>query len=187
MRETAIRFIAAALFLLLAILARAQNAPVDPAELKSFVKAQFGERFTVEPMPGSATVLVTGDLDGDGAEDAVIVAKCKDPLAGQAEFSYRVIDPLDGYYGWGDVNDTIRFASADPDRARVLLVVHSWRSATPKAKFAIINVEFSKLLIENITLKKKQRTVITAVDQGALSSYLFWDGKRWKYEPGALQ
>lgn len=176
----------AAVLLLFATLVRASDAAPASAELKEFVKAQFGEHFTPEAMPGTTTVLITGDLDGDGQEDAVIVTKSKDALADQIKFNYRAIDPLDAYYGWGKVEDTAQFASADPDHARVLLVIHSWRSATPKAKFAVINVPFTELSIESATLKKKQRTVISASDYDTMKSYLFWDGKKWKYEPAPL-
>lgn len=160
----------------------AQAPPAD--ELKAYVHAQFGPKFTPAPMPGSTTVLLTGDFDSDGAEDALIVAQAKDPLADQARFNYRAIDPLDAYYGWGDVHDTARFLSAEPERTRVLLLVHNWRAATPKLKFAIINVSFSSLAIESTTLKKKQRTAIAATEQGAFKSLFFWDGKRWRFEPG---
>jgi hypothetical protein len=132
-------------------------------------------------------VLFTGDFDGDGQEDAVIICKSKEPLADQAQFNYRVIDPMNAYFGWGDPNDTSQFASDDPGRARVLLVVHSWRSPEPKAKFAIINVSFTTLTVESVTIKKKQRTVISATEYDTMRSYFFWDGKRWKYEPGPVE
>lgn len=186
MRSSLLRFAMAAVLLLFATLVRAADAAPNSAELKQIVHAQFGEHFTPEAMPGSSTVLITGDLDGDGQEDAVIVTKSKDPLADQIKCNYRVIDPLDAYYGWGNPNDTARFASADPDHARVLLVIHSWRSPTPKAKFAVINVPFTALSIESTTLKKKQRTVIYASDYDTMKSYLFWDGKKWKYEPAPI-
>lgn len=187
MRSTLLRLALAVVLVLFATFVRATDAGAEPAELKALVQAQFGKRFVPEPMPGSATVLVTGDFDGDGEEDAVIVTKCTDPLADQLKFSYRVIDPLDTYYGWGNPTDTVRFASADPDRARVLLVIHSWRSTMPKAKFAVINVPFTKLSVESTMLKKKQRTVISASDYDTMRSYLFWDGKKWKYEPGPIE
>src|SRR5947199_4217207 len=187
MRGTLLRFAWAVVLVLFATFVRAADTSRQPAELKAFVAAQFGDHFTPEAMPGSPTVLITGDLDGDGEEDAVIVSKAKDPLADQAKFNYRVIDPLDSYYGWGKVEDTARFASADPDRSRVLLVIQSWRSTAPKAKFAVINVPFTKLSIESTTLKKRQRTVISASDDDTMRSYLFWDGKKWKYEPGSLE
>ncbi|HKD90742.1 MAG TPA: hypothetical protein VKB56_02530 [Terriglobales bacterium] len=186
MRSTAFRFALAAVLVLFATLVRAANDP-SPASLKQFVETQFGSHFTPDPMPGSTTVLLTGDLDGDGQEDAVIVCKSKEPLADQVRFNYRVIDPLDTYYGWGNPSDTTQFGALDPDRTRVLLVVHSWRSPEPKAKFAIINVPFTALALESVTLKKKQRPVISASEYDIMRSYLFWDGKKWKYEPGPVE
>jgi|SRR5579884_850246 len=192
MRSVLLRFFVAILLVLFAALVHAADQPSDDAPmsrdaLAQLVKAQFGDKFRIDPMPGSSTVLVTGDFDNDGVEDAVIVTRCKEPLADQLKFGYRVIDPLDTYYGWGKPEDTVRFTSADPDRARVLLVIHSWRLPQPKAKFAVINVPFTSLSVKDTTIKKKPHTVISASDYDTDITYLFWDGKRWKYEPGASE
>src|SRR3954465_8594978 len=66
-----------------------------PSDLQAVVKKQFGAGFTVAMPPGNIVTthitheddspwgaVLTGDLDGDGIEDAVIMAKGKDPLGG---------------------------------------------------------------------------------------------------------
>ena len=43
-----------------------------------------------------------GDLDGDGVEDVVIAARCKNPMLDEAEHNYTVMDPYNDFYGYGD-------------------------------------------------------------------------------------
>ena len=65
-------------------LAAAETAPkIDNA----FVQAAFGKDFTIVQEVGG----MVGDMDGDGVEDAVIAARCKNPLLDEAEHSYAVI------------------------------------------------------------------------------------------------
>src|SRR5437764_6068248 len=147
------RGISLLLLLCLAVVAgaRAAETSLSEPELTRYVAAQFGSRFTPAPpaLGKDQPLLVTGDLDGDGEEDAVIIVRTKDPMADELKFSYKVIDPYDQFYGWGDVHDTVRFVAADTEQSRVLLIVHSWRSATPKLKFAIINLPFDTLKIQD--------------------------------------
>ena len=92
------------------------------------------------------TLVEHSDLDGDGTEDAVIVGKCTNPLIDETENNFKVVDPYNSFFGYGDTKATSQFASEDPlARSRVLLIIHgagpeAWRSATPKAKFVIINL-----------------------------------------------
>ena len=167
----------------------ARSAEKSEPELTRYVAAQFGSRFTPAPPPlaKDQPLLLTADLDGDGEEDAVIIVSSKEPLADELKFGYKVIDPYDRFYGWGNAHDTARFVSADPDYVRTLLVVHSWRSATPKAKFVMINLPFDTVKIEEVTVKKRQRVVISAVEQDVMRSYVFWDRKRYRYEPGSME
>jgi len=171
--------------------ANSQQSTAAPAAIdddtRKFVLANFGSAFTPAPPPGKNTaVLFTADFDGDGQEDAVIIAQTKEPFAKAVELDYKVIDPYDEYFGWGNARDTARFAEKD-DRARVLLIVHSWRAAVPKAKFVVINVPFDHLAVESVSLKKKQRTVISASEEDSMRSYLYWDGKKWRFAPGPME
>jgi len=176
--------------------ASAVPAAPNQDDLQQYVKKQFGEGFKVAPMqPRGAAghvlegkpplLLLTGDLDGDGTEDAIILVYAPaNVLLGEKDFSYRVIDPYDSYFGFGDPRST-RQMFTDPTRDRTLLIVHDWRAATPKAKFVIINLPFDNLSIAPATLKKKMRTAITTEEGGMAGSLVYWDGKRYRYEPGA--
>jgi len=77
-----------------------------------FVQQQFGREFTL--LPELAPVF--GDLDGDGVEDVVIAARCKNPLLDEAEHNYTVMDPYYDFYGYGDPRVTTTFKEPDPAR-----------------------------------------------------------------------
>ncbi len=65
---------------------------------------------------------------------------------------------------------------ADPD---------AWRSATPKAKFMIINLPFKQIMVKKLIVKKKPVMAIYADEAGGsgMVSATFWDGKKYKYQP----
>src|SRR3954469_24532244 len=123
-----------------------------PPDLKAVVKKQFGAGFTVAMSPGNIVTthitheddspwapVLTGDLDGDGVEDAVILAKGKDPLGGASQFDYKVQDPMNSFFGWGNPKVTSTFSSNDPVHSFTVLVIHgsgagAWRAEKPKAK-----------------------------------------------------
>jgi hypothetical protein len=82
------------LFSILAILITSAACAVDkkplpPAPAKSlaqpvtneFIQKQFGENCTV--LPGLRQFI--GDFDGDGIDDLVVAAKCKNPMADRDE------------------------------------------------------------------------------------------------------
>src|SRR5690242_3327676 len=97
------------------------RVPESPAgDYKNFVADQFGDSFTFEPITPEKPVLLT-DLDGDGREDIVLQAHSKSPLDDAADMHYRVIDPFDTYWGWGDPNDTSSFTAEARNHDRVLL------------------------------------------------------------------
>src|SRR5205823_13633417 len=125
--------------------AAAASTPTDP--LSELVKKQFGDGFTIvheNPMVGVKGAvlstgdgpwrpLLTGDLDGDGVEDAVIIARSKNALMEAAAYAYRVVDPYFGYYENGDPNITIDINAHDPMHNMHLLVIHgsgaeAWRA-----------------------------------------------------------
>ncbi len=190
------RVFLAALLLAAALFAQVPPANPTPAEVADYVAKQFGADFKVAPftprgvggqiLKGAPPILLlTGDLDGDGAEDAVIIAKTgANPLLGQEQFHYKVVDPYDAYYGVGDTRITRQFSMGDSDREHALLIIHGWRTATPKSKVVIINLPFDRLALQQTVLKKKPRTVIIAEEAGLMQSTVFWDGKRYRYEPG---
>src|SRR5258706_12043643 len=98
-----------------------QVLPVAPKVDNEFVQQQFGREFTL--LPELAPVF--GDLDGDGVEDVVIAARCKNPMLDEAEHNYRVMDPYYDFYGYGDPRVTTTFKEPDPARRGVAgLIIH---------------------------------------------------------------
>ncbi len=154
----------------------------DAPKAQEYVSAQFGADFVyLDRFP-----VLTGDLDGDGTEDAIIVTTRKgNPLVDEEEFNYKVIDPYDEYFGWGDPRVTTTFNAHDPQQVKYILIIHDWRATAPKAKLVVINLPFEKLSITRIpTKKKKNKKVVTAVsaeDLGGMTSAIFWDGKKYRW------
>src|ERR1700693_5473941 len=152
-----------------------------------FIQKQFGATCTLMAGPP----IYTADLDGDGIEDAVIVARCTNPLIDETENNLKVVDPYKSFFGYGDTKATSQFASEDPlARGRVLLIIHgagaeAWHSATPKAKFVIINLPFRQIAVRKLMVKKKPVMAIYAEETSAdqMTSAIFWDGKKYRYQP----
>ena len=72
---------------------------------------------------------VFGDLDGDGMEDVVIAARCKNPMLDQAEHNYTVMDPyLRFLWLWQPQRDH-HFQRVRSGAARSGGAGHSWRGA----------------------------------------------------------
>jgi hypothetical protein len=158
------------------------GAPVD----NDFVQKQFGSNCS---LIGLAPIIA--DLDGDGVADIVIPARCTNPMMDQSENNYVVVDPYNSFFGYGNPAITTQFASEDPKRRGYsLLVIHglgsdAWRSATPKAKFLIVNLPFNKIYVKKLVVKKKDHMAIYVEETGgdAMSSVLAWDGKKYRYQP----
>jgi len=135
---------------------------------------------------------MTADLNGDGIEDIVIVARCKNPLMDQGQNNYKVIDPLDSYYGYGDPKITTGLAPDDPKvRGIALLIIHGsgpdgWRSPTPQAKFVIINIAVKTISVKKMKVTKKKTTTAIYIEEAGedkMTSAIFWDGHKYRYEP----
>src|SRR5579863_513499 len=159
----------------------------SPAVTDEYVHREFGDNCSLLAGPPQ----FVGDLDGDGVDDLVIAARCKNPMADQAEYGFHVADPYNSFLGFGDVKLTSTFASDAPERKGVsLLIVHGvgsdgWRSAKEKPKFILINLPFKTLTVKKLALKKKTVLGIYMEEKGegeATSSVIFWDGKRYRYQ-----
>jgi hypothetical protein len=175
--------------------AEKKQPPPPPARAKSpvpsvtdeYVHKEFGDNCSLLPGPPQ----FVGDLDGDGVDDLIVAARCKNPMADQAEYGFHVADPYDSFLGFGDVKVTSTFASDAPERKGVsLLIVHgvgaeAWRSDKEKPKFLLINLPFKTLTVKRLALKKKTILGIYMEEKGegeATSSVIFWDGKKYRYQ-----
>jgi hypothetical protein len=178
-------FIAFSVALLIPAFAQGQSASrkID----NEFVQQQFGDQFTLLPDIAPAF----GDLDGDGVEDVAIAARCKNPMLDQAEHKYTVMDPYYEFFGYGDPKLTTTFSEGDPTRrGLVVLIIHGagkdgWRSATPKAKYVIVNLPYRTISIRKMGLRKRTIEAIYIEESGDMgdSSALFFDGRKFRYVP----
>ncbi|HEY7616986.1 MAG TPA: hypothetical protein VH744_09300 [Terriglobales bacterium] len=181
------RFALASAILALNLVASAQQPTGASAVNNQFVQNQFGATCDRDGTPPP----LTGDLNGDNIEDIVIIARCTNPLIDEAEHNFKVIDPFNAFFGYGNPKITSQFASEEPaNRGRVVLIIHgagaeAWHSDATKAKFVIINLPFKQVSIRRLLVKKKPIMAIFAEETGGsqLNSAVFWDGKKYKYRP----
>jgi hypothetical protein len=186
---------ALAIFLAVSASAQKKQPPPPPAHAKSpspavtdeFIRQQFGDNCSLLAGPPQ----FVGDLDGDGIDDLVVAAKCKNPMADKDEYSFVVADPYDTFLGYSDVKVTSTFASDEPERRGItLLIIHgaekdAWRAEKPKAKFLLINLPFKTLTVKRLAQKKRTILGIYMEETGEgdqTSSVLYWDGKKYKYQ-----
>ena len=160
----------------------------SPAVTDDYIHKQFGDACSLLAGPPQ----FVGDLDGDGVDDLVVTARCKNPMADRDEYGFVVADPYDAFLGFGDVKVTTTFASDEPERRGVsLLIIHGaekggWRADTPKAKFLLVNLPFKTLAVKRLTMKKRTVLGIYMEERGEgedTTSVLFWDGKKYRYQP----
>jgi len=108
-------------FLLLSAAAFTQAKPTLPKIDNDFVHQQFGDSCDLE----TQWQPLTADLNGDGVEDLVFVGRCKNPLIDQDDKNYKVIDPMDSFYGYGDTRITTGIGQNDPRMHGIcILVIH---------------------------------------------------------------
>ena len=159
----------------------------SPAVTNELIHKQFGDNCSLLPGPPQ----FVADMDDDGIEDLVVAARCKNPMADKDEYAFVVADPYDSFLGYSDIKVTSTFASDEPDRRGIsLLIIHgaekdTWRAEKPKAKFLLINLPFKSLTVKRLALKKKTILGIYMEEKGEgedTSSVVFWDGKKYKYQ-----
>src|SRR5206468_13036448 len=108
------------------------------------------------------------------------------------EKNYRVIDPMNSFYGYGNPRITSSMRQTDPRLKGIsLLVVHgagadAWGSAKPGEKFVIINLEIKTVIVRKMKISKKKSTTAIYVEESTgdeMTSAIYWDGRKYKYEP----
>jgi len=186
---------AIALLLTVAAAAQKKQPPPPPAHATSpspavtdeLIHKQFGDNCSLLPGPPQ----FVADLDDDGVDDLLVAAKCKNPMADKDEYSFIVADPYDSFLGYSDVKVTSTFASDEPDRRGIsLLIIHgadkdAWRAEKPKGKYLLINLPFKTLTVKRLALKKKTILGIYMEEKGEgedTSSVIYWDGKKYRYQ-----
>jgi hypothetical protein len=180
------------LFTLLTTCASAQNAnPSTSSSAKiddEFIHQQFGSTCSAD----SKFAPMTGDLNGDGIEDVVIIGRCKNALIDQDEKNYKVVDPMNSFYGYGNPKITSTMGQQDPRLKGIsILIVHgagadAWRAATPGEKFVIINIDLKTAVLKKMKVNKKKSTMAVYIEEATgdeMTAAIFWDGKKYKYEP----
>ena len=180
--------LAAAVYLMVAALAMAQSSASNNRKIDDeFVHQQFGDQFTLMSNVSPAF----GDLDGDGVEDVVIAARCKNPMLDQSEHNFMVIDPYNSFFGYGNPTVTTTFSEGDPAlRGLVMLIIHgdgkeAWRSEKPKAKYVVVNLPYKAIYVRKFRLKKKSIEALYVEEAGSLgtSGAVFFDGTKFQYVP----
>ena len=186
---------ALAFLLTVAAAAQKKQPPPPPAHAKSpspavtdeLIHKQFGENCSLLPGPPQ----FVADMDDDGIEDLVVAARCKNPMADKDEYSFVVADPYDSFLGYSDVKVTSTFASDEPDRRGISLLIiqgagnDGWHAEKPKGKYLLINLPFRTLTVKRLALKKKTILGIYMEEKGEgedTSSVIFWDGKKYRYQ-----
>jgi hypothetical protein len=159
----------------------------SPAVTDELIHKQFGDNCSLLPGPPQ----FVADMDDDGIDDLVVAAKCKNPMADKDEYSFVVADPYNSFLGYTDVKVTSTFASDEPDRRGLcLLIIHgadkdAWRAEKPKAKYLLINLPFKTLTVKRLAFKKKTILGIYMEEKGEgenTSSVVYWDGKKYRYQ-----
>jgi hypothetical protein len=159
----------------------AQSAPPPAAaelaeRVRTTVAREFGPHFNIvakfQPM--------FGDFDGDGAEDLAVVVTGS-PAVDQGGHNYKLIDPYDSFFGYGDAKLMMSFPT-HPEQAVYVAIAHDWRAAHPKAKFVVVNLPFDRIEVSRAQWKKKVVSALFTTDSTGVQAEVFWDGKKYRWQ-----
>ncbi|HKT69602.1 MAG TPA: FG-GAP repeat protein [Terriglobales bacterium] len=157
----------------------------DSATVEKVIRDQFGKGYKL--LPGYAPLVA--DFDGDGVQDLAVAAKANNPLLNAVEFHYTVIDPYHSFFGYGNANTMMEYGADDPRlEGQVVVIIHgaadgAWRAAQPKSKFVVVNLPYIRLSLSHVLRHKKPLAAVAAEEPDKVTSVVYWDGKKYKYEP----
>ena len=167
----------------------AQAAPdaLATPNVQAVVSAQFGEEFQL--LRGYPVLI--GDFNGDGIQDAVFAATSKSVVQ-TISSRFKMLDPADDFFGMGDTAITSQFASPYPGGPKYLLVIHGsgnegWHAKEPKERFVLINLAFDHISVGHFEHKRRNYDDINIEETGILNSFLYWDGHKYKWQPGPME
>jgi hypothetical protein len=107
----------------------AQANALQPAAVAAALQANFGA--AVEASTAFKPFYVTGDFNGDGAQDIVIVVLIKASRSALPK-DVRILNPF-------EFERTIRFpANPATENKLALVIIHGWKNPKPSGKYLLI-------------------------------------------------
>jgi hypothetical protein len=103
------------------------------------------------------------------------------PALDQGAHNFKLIDPYDSFFGYGNVKTTMSFPVHVEGPVLYVAIAHDWRAAHPKAKFVIVNLPFERIEVSRVQAKKKALSALFATDSTGMQAEIFWDGKKYRW------
>ena len=167
----------------------------------SALQASFGS--VVEAVTGFTPFYVTGDFNGDGAQDILVVVQIKEPRAALPK-DVRLINPF-----W-DTPKVIFPKNLEGEKTLALAIIHKWKTPDGATKFLLVgqaallifvhdrisDPKSAKDLMRVISRRGKRpkgetfpRTakgdVILLWTEVGDETPLYWNGRTYKWEEGS--
>ena len=177
-----------------------QASAGQSSSIAEVVRRAFGS--AVEPVTAFKPYYLTGDFNGDGVEDLLIVVRVKEKRAALPK-DVRVANPF-------GLDAKVTFpANPESERKLALAIVHSWKIPQPVGKFLLMGespililensratsgrAEDAKDLIELMSKRGKRRrgqkfppaakgdVILLGTEVGG-DSKLYWTGRKYVWE-----
>ena len=177
-----------------------RQSKTSQSEVIEALQADFGP--AVEAVTAFKPFYLTGDFNGDGEQDIVVVVRIKERRSALPK-DVRVIDPFQGGGPSGFP------ANPAAENKLALAIIHSWKTSRPAGKFLLIGespiliLEYDRVtssepedrknLIELMSKRGKRRkgerlppgskgdVILLGTEVGG-DSKLYWNGKTYRWE-----